>query len=119
MAGNVDKAIEEFKKLLEIDKSASSYAYLGLSYRNLGRFDEANQYFQQGLKLDPHNISCLFNLGFIAERQGDSAEAEIMFQNALRFNPDYPDALLELANLRIAAGKFFRGGGTAAKIRSS
>jgi tetratricopeptide (TPR) repeat protein len=106
MAGNVDKAIEEFKKLLEIDKSASSYAYLGLSYRNLGRFDEANQYFQQGLKLDPHNISCLFNLGFIAERQGDSAEAEIMFQNALRFNPDYPDALLELANLRIAAGKF-------------
>ena len=106
MAGNVDKAIEEFKKLLEIENSASSYAYLGLSYRNLGRFDEANQYFQQGLKLDPHNISCLFNLGFIAERQGDSAEAETMFQNALRFNPDYPDALLELANLRIAAGKF-------------
>jgi tetratricopeptide (TPR) repeat protein len=105
MAGDVDKAVEEFKKLLEIENSASSYAYLGLSYRNLGRFDEANQFFQKGLKLDPHNISCLFNLGFIAERQGDSAEAETMFQDALRYNPDYPDALLELANLRIAAGK--------------
>lgn len=106
MAGSVDKAIEEFKKLLEIQNSGSSYAYLGLSYRNLGRFDEAKQYFQRGLEMDPHNISCIFNLGFIAERQGESAKAETMFQNALRFNPDYPDAILELANLRIAAGKY-------------
>ena len=58
--------------------------FLGLSYRNLGRFDEAKQYFQQGLKLDPHNSSCLFNLGFIAERQGDAAEAETFFQQVLR-----------------------------------
>lgn len=105
MAGKVDKAVEEFKKLLEIEGSARSYAFLGLSYRNLGRFDEAKQYFQQGLKLDPHNSSCLFNLGFIAERQGDSAGAEAMFQETLRYNPNFPDALLELANLRIAGGK--------------
>jgi len=105
MAGKVDKAIEEFKKLLELEGSARSYAFLGFSYRSLGRYDEAKQYFQQGLKLDPHNTSCLFNLGFIAERQGDSAGAETMFQAALRSNPDFPDALLELANLRIASGK--------------
>jgi len=105
MAGKVDKAIEEFKKLLELEGSARSYAFLGFSYRSLGRYDEAKQYFQQGLKLDPHNTSCLFNLGFIAERQGDSAGAETMFQTALRSNPDFPDALLELANLRIAGGK--------------
>ncbi len=105
MSGKVDKAVEEFKKLVEIEGSARSYAFLGLSYRNLGRFDEAKQYFQQGLKLDPRNTSCLFNLGFIAERQGDSSAAEAMFQEALRFNPDFSDALLELANLRMAAGK--------------
>ena len=51
--------------------------FIGLSYRNLGRFDEAKQYFEEGLKLDPHNSLCLFNLGFIAERQGDAAQAEI------------------------------------------
>jgi tetratricopeptide (TPR) repeat protein len=105
MAGKVDKAVEEFKKLLEIEASARSYSFLGLSYRNLGRFDEAKQYFQQGLKLDPHNISCLFNLGFIAERQGDSAGAEVMFQQALNVNPDFSDALLEMANLRMAGGR--------------
>jgi tetratricopeptide (TPR) repeat protein len=106
MAGKVDKAIDQFTKLLKIDKSARSYSFLGLSYRNLGRFDEAKQYFEEGIKLDPHNASCLFNLGFIAERQGDAAGAENYFQQALRFNPDFPDALLELANLRMAAKKY-------------
>jgi tetratricopeptide (TPR) repeat protein len=106
MAGKVDKAIDQFTKLLKIENSARSYSFLGLSYRNLGRFDEAKKYFEEGLKLDPHNTSCLFNLGFIAERQGDAAGSENYFQEALRFNPDFPDALLELANLRMAAKKF-------------
>lgn len=105
MSGKADKAVEAFKKLVALDESARSYAFLGLSYRNLGRFDEAKEYFAKGLKLDPRNTSCLFNLGFIAERQGDSAAAESMFQEALRVNPDFPDALLELANLRMAAAR--------------
>jgi len=105
MAGKVDKAIEEFKKLLEVEGSARSYAFLGLSYRNIGRFDEAKEYFRKGLKLDPHNSSCLFNLGFIAERQGDASTAEAMFQETLHSNSEFPDALLELANLRMAARK--------------
>jgi tetratricopeptide (TPR) repeat protein len=106
MAGKVEKAIEAFKKLLQIDASARSYAFLGLSYRNLGRFDDAKPYFQQGLKLDPHNATCLFNLGFIAERQGDAAQAEDLFQQTLKANPQFPEALLELANIRLAARKF-------------
>jgi tetratricopeptide (TPR) repeat protein len=106
MAGKVDKAIEEFQKLLKLDPSARSYVYLGISYRHLGRFDEAKQYFQDGLKLDPHNSACLFNLGSIAERQGDDAQAEAMFQQALRSNPDFAAALLELANLRIGSKRY-------------
>ena len=102
MAGKVDKAIEQFKQLIEVENSARSYAFLGLSYRNVGRFDEATQQFERGLRLDPHNALCMFNLGFIAERQGDAAAAETHFQDALKANPDLPDPLLELANLRIA-----------------
>ncbi|MGA7313817.1 MAG: tetratricopeptide repeat protein, partial [Silvibacterium sp.] len=105
MSGKVAKAVDEFKKLIEVEPSARSYAFLGLSYRDLGRFDEAKQYFQQGLKQDPHNSACLYNLGFIAERQGDAAAAEGMFQEVLRINPDYPDALLELASLRMVSRK--------------
>jgi tetratricopeptide (TPR) repeat protein len=106
MAGRVEKAIEEFKQLIDLDATARSYAFLGLCYRRLGRFDEARRYFQEGLKKDPRNPSCLFNMGYIEERQGNHQAAEQLFQAALRSNPDQPDALLELANLRIASKKY-------------
>jgi tetratricopeptide (TPR) repeat protein len=106
MSGKVDKAIEEFKHLIELDPSARSYAFLGLCYRQLGRFDDARKYFEEGLKKDPHNGACLFNMGYIEERQGNHAAAEHYFQEALRVSPDQADALLELANLRITQKKF-------------
>jgi tetratricopeptide (TPR) repeat protein len=106
MSSRFDKAVEEFKKVIAIEASAPSYALLGLSFQRLGRFDEAKQSFQLGLKLDPHNRACLFNLGLIAERQGDSAGAEAKFQEVLRLDPNYGDALLQLANLRIAGKNF-------------
>jgi tetratricopeptide (TPR) repeat protein len=106
MADRTEKAIEEFKTLIELDPSARSYSFMGLSYRRLGRFDEALKYFQEGLKQDPHNPLCLFNLGYIAERQGNYAHADELFQRALHSKPDFPEALLELANLRSKDKKF-------------
>src|SRR3984893_14892520 len=106
MSGKTESAIAQFKKLIELDPAARSYAFMGLSYRHLGRFDEARKYFQQGLKLDPRNAACLFNMGYIEARQGNHAAAEQFFQAALRSNPDFPEALLELANLRVASKKF-------------
>src|SRR6266576_6206018 len=106
MSGRAEKAIDEFKTLIAIDPSARSYAFMGLSYRHLGRFEEATKYFSEGLKLDPHNASCLYNLGYIEERQGNSLRANELFQQALRSNPDFSDALLELANLRMKDKKY-------------
>jgi tetratricopeptide (TPR) repeat protein len=104
-AGRNEKAIEQFKTLIELDPSASSYAFMGISYRHLGRYDEARKYFDAGLKKDPHNASCLFNLGYIEMRQGNNERAEELFQQALRYKPDMSEALLQLADLRIAANK--------------
>jgi tetratricopeptide (TPR) repeat protein len=106
MSGKAEKAIEEFKTLIALDPSARSYSFMGLSYRHLGRFDEALKYFNEGLKLDPQNASCLFNVGFIQERQGNYAQADTLFQQALRSNPDFSEALLELANLRTRDKKY-------------
>jgi tetratricopeptide (TPR) repeat protein len=106
MSGKSEKAIDEFKTLIEVDPSARSYAFMGLSYRHLGRFEEARKYFEQGLKLDPHNVSCLFNIGYMEERQGNLAAAESKLQETLHANPDFPEALLELANLRIERKQF-------------
>jgi len=106
MAGKADLAIDEFKTLINLDPSARSYTFMGLSYRHLGRFDEARKYFEEGLKRDPKNVACLFNIGFIEERQGDTSGAEDNFQQALRLNPNFPEALLELANLRTKDKKY-------------
>jgi tetratricopeptide (TPR) repeat protein len=106
MSGKAEKAIEEFKALIELDPSPRSYTFMGLSYRHLGQFDEARKYFEAGLKQDPHNASCLFNMGYIEEHQGNHARAEELFQAALRSKPDLSEAMLELANLRIASKKF-------------
>jgi tetratricopeptide (TPR) repeat protein len=106
MSGKAEKAIDEFKTLIELDPSARSYAFMGLAYRHLGRFDEARKYFEAGLKKDTHNASCLFNMGYIEERQGNRARAEELFQQALRYKPDLSEALLELANLRIENKNF-------------
>ncbi len=106
MAGKVDKAIETFQKLVQLDPSARSYLFLGISFRHLGRFEEAKKYFEKGLKLEPHNTACLFNLGFIAEGQGDDAQAETLLQQALHATPNYAPALLELANLRTRSKKY-------------
>ncbi len=103
MAGKTDKAIEVFNQLVELEHSARSYAFLGMSYRNLGRYDEARQQFHLGLQQDPRSSLCLYNLGFIDERQGDNASAEKFFAQALAYSPNFADPMLELANLKIAA----------------
>ena len=40
------------------------------------------------------------------ERQGHPARAEEFYQQALRSNPDFSEALLQLADLRMASKKF-------------
>ena len=106
LSGKVEKSLEEFKSLASLDPSARSYALLGLTYRHLGRFAEASQYFHEGLKRDPRNAFCIFNLGYIEERQGNTTKAEVLFRDSLRLNPNLADALLELADLRIASKNF-------------
>lgn len=104
-----EKAIAEFQELINLEPTAQSYAFMGISYRRLGRFDKAREYFEAGLKRDPHNASCLFNLGYIEERQGHPARAEEFYQQALRSNPDFSEALLQLADLRVASKRFEEG----------
>jgi tetratricopeptide (TPR) repeat protein len=106
MSGRTEKALAEFSKLLELEPSARTDAFMGLAYRYLGRFEEARKYFEDGLKRDPHNLACLFGTGSIEERQGNTRHAEELFVAVLRENPNFADALLELANLRTQDKKF-------------
>jgi len=106
MAGKVDEAKDTFRALIRVDPSARSYAFMALCYRNQGQYDEAVKYLEQGLKADPRDVSCLYNLGYIASRQGQYDVGEKRLKQALDVDPNYPEALLELANLKMHQKKF-------------
>ncbi|PYT77523.1 MAG: hypothetical protein DMG40_23285 [Acidobacteria bacterium] len=104
--GKVQKAILEFEKLLKFEPSAGSYAFLALCYRHLGQFDQAKKYLSEGLKSDPRNPGCLYNMGYIASREGHLEEAEAWLGQAVAADPNYVDALLELSNIKMQEGKY-------------
>jgi len=106
MTGKVAEAKLTFQALIDAQPTASSYAFMGLWYRHEGQFDEAKNYFERGLRSDPHNAACLYNLGYIAVRQGQYQAGEKWLTQALQVQPDYDDALLELANLKMHEKKF-------------
>ena len=106
MTGKMDKVKDTFQSLLQVDPSSRSYAFLGVTYRQLGRFDEAEKYLEQGLKLDARNVTCLYNMGYIASRRGQYEAGEKLLKQALEIDPNYSEALLELGNLKMRQGKF-------------
>ncbi|MGA7525540.1 MAG: tetratricopeptide repeat protein [Acidobacteriaceae bacterium] len=105
-ADQIDKAVHEFQTVVTTDPSARAYSFLGLSHTYLGQFDAAKEDFQNGLQRDPGNSFCLFNLGYIAERQGDTAAAAATFRKVLSRDPDFADALLELGSLEIQSQQY-------------
>jgi tetratricopeptide (TPR) repeat protein len=106
MAGNLEKGIQEFQTLVKLDPSASSHNFLGLCYRHMGRFEEARKYFQEGHKLDPKYAPCLYNLGYIENKEGHTEIAAQLLEAALKANPNYDDALYELASVKIAEKQY-------------
>ena len=104
--GKIPQALQEFETLIKLDPSARSYAFMALYYRHLGRYDEAKKYILLGLKADPNDSSCLYNMGYILSRQGNYQEAEKWLEKAVAADPNNTDALLELAGVKMSEKKF-------------
>lgn len=102
---HIEKAKAEFEHALRIQPSLHAYAFLGLAQTDLGRFEDAQHAFQDGLRLDSHDAFCLYGLGSIAERQGHPAAAMLLFQRALAADPQSPGTLLELAGLYLESNR--------------
>lgn len=104
--GKIELAHHQFLTLIDLDPSARSYAFMGLSYRHQGQYDEAKKYFNEGLQKDPRNAQCLYNLGFIEHKQGHYAEAEKYLAQALEAEPNYDEALYEMAGVKMSEKKY-------------
>jgi len=56
------------------------------------------------LARDAHNKFALFDLGVVAQEQGNAPRAEDLYRRALAVDPNLQQALFNLAILRVAAG---------------
>ncbi|HMA98090.1 MAG TPA: type IV pilus biogenesis/stability protein PilW [Wenzhouxiangella sp.] len=75
-----------------------------------GRFADADRHFQRAVN-DAFYATpeiAYSNAGSCARRAGEVEAAERYLRQALRIDPDYPDALFQLAELQFAAGDAFR-----------
>ena len=69
------------------------------------RYDEAQGFYERGLKLDPHSASLLNNLGNHYLEKGDMARAEEAYLKVVAIDPSHPNANLHLAQMSVAARK--------------
>ncbi len=78
---------------------------LGNAYLSLARFDEAAAAYRQAAALDPRSALADNNLGLALEKLGKGDEAAAAYEAASRIDARYVDPLLNLAQLRLAAGR--------------
>jgi len=77
----------------------------GVTAFEAGRLDEAKQSFEAVPDDDPHRAAARYDLGVVAERQGDLAAAESHYREALALRPDHARGLAAIANVLREQGK--------------
>ncbi len=87
-------------------RSADQLFSAGTAAYESGRYDEARSLFAEALERSPRLVGAQYNLGVIAERQGDSRQASSAYEAALQIDASHLPSILNLARLRILEGDF-------------
>ncbi|WP_335869709.1 tetratricopeptide repeat protein [Bacillus sp. 2205SS5-2] len=106
-AGMYERAIKQFKRVLEIDKDYHSvYLYLAKSYEHEEQLEDSLQSIELGLEQDSFQKELSFYGGKIAFKLGKVDRAEKYLRDALALDPEYIEAALTLNVLLLAEEKF-------------
>jgi len=86
------------KKIEESRKKSPRYNYsMGSFYLNAGNVDQAINYFNKTLSLDPNYYLALNGLGLAYSMKGKFSESEKYFLKCLAINPSFSEARNNLA----------------------
>lgn len=100
----VSTGIEQLRKAIEIDHAMNkAYLNLGAALIQQGRFDEAVSALERGLQLDPKSDKNHFGRAYASrERYVDAIKH---LTEAIRLNPNFPEAHQHLARVLALQGK--------------
>jgi len=90
--GNIDAAIGELKKAIELNSGyADAYHNLGNIYNGQGNINEAVKYYKLAITFNPQLFESYFNLGVIYLNNGECGLAIGNFNKALQLRPGDTD----------------------------
>ena len=99
------RAIKSFKDAVLIDPSFfKAYCNLGVAYKNLSLYKEAEAVFEKALKLKPYSAVIYNNLGNVFTAKGDFARAKFFYQKAIKIYPKYKKAYYNLGQVLYFSG---------------
>ena len=105
--GQVDAAIESYRKALEIDPIfLEARNNLGVALAQQGHYQEAIDQYRQALRLKPDYADAHSNLGSALTKTGQFDEATKELQIASKLKPDLPELSFNLAYNLKQMGKF-------------
>jgi tetratricopeptide (TPR) repeat protein len=105
-AGELEKAVEEYKKALEIDAdNVDVLTNLGVVYYNLGQLDESVVYYSRAIESAPGDADIHSNLAaaYVQMNQLDRALEEYL--TAMDLNPDLAEAAFGLGVVYLQQGE--------------
>jgi len=104
--GQVDRAMAQFQKALEINPHyAQAHNNLGGIFFERGQLDQAMAHFQKALEIEPNLAKAHFNIGVALNQQGKPEDALLHYQKAVEIDPDYADAHLDLGLILAQKGQ--------------
>ncbi|HEY3026536.1 MAG TPA: tetratricopeptide repeat protein [Pyrinomonadaceae bacterium] len=103
--GDTASARDSFQKALSLNPDeVTAHTYLGIIADGAGNLKEAEQHFSAAVKADPLLASARNNYGAILMRMGQLSLAAAQFEESLKLDREQPNALVNLAQIRFAAG---------------
>lgn len=106
---NFDKGIDCIKKAIDLNPRQFLFKNnLALQYRSLGNYEYAVKYMLEAIEVE-EKPQLWLNLGGIYGEMKDTENSKKCFYNALRLEPEYPAAYIDLAFAYYLEGNWKKG----------
>lgn len=105
--GKYEAALPYFNKVLAVDKkNDEAYRMKGQALMMLGRLQEATNLLIDALNINPQNVWTLILMGNIFIKQNDVQGAMRYYEEAIKFHPDDPIAINNVAGAYLQQGLY-------------
>ncbi len=109
-SGEYSAAVKFYQEALKENGMNPLALYnLGVCYRQMENWENAEKYFSVYSQLNPDDANGIYNLGVIKEKQFDFEKAEEFYRLALKLNSALPDAHWNLALILLKKRNYAEG----------